>query len=102
MLLHRCAWSIFIIVEKQQSLWQLSVVETFGSKHVACYGLVVALGKKRLDVLSLILLALVAQFLTEGKVANTVEIALLEICSRLIIACVYKGEHILEHAAGGS
>ena len=102
MLLHWCARAVLVVVEKQQSLRQLAVVETFGSKHVSCYCLIVALGKKSLDVLTLILLALVTQFLAEGEVANTLEIAFLEVCCRHVIVCIYECKHILEHTAGSS
>lgn len=100
MLLHRCARSFCIVVEEQQSLWQLSVVQSLCLQHVGSDSLVVTLGNECLDALALILLADSIQLTIEGKLLDIVKILLLEISGRHVIVCIDKGKHVLEHTAG--
>ncbi len=99
MFLHRSARTFRIVVEEQQTLWQLSVVESALVQHVLHYSLVVALGDEFLDSLAIVLLAHLIQSTVEGELLNVVEILLLKVGCRHIIVGIEESEHVLEHAA---
>ena len=101
-LLHGRARSLWVVVEEQQALWQLSVVESFGLEHVGGHSLVVTLGHESLDVLSLILLAGGIQLVVEGKLLDIVEIFLLKFGGGHVVVGIDESEDILEHTAGGT
>ena len=100
--LHRRTSTLGIVVEQQQSLGQLSVVQSLSLQHVGCNGLVVTLSYERLDTLALILLAGSIQLVVESKLLDIVKILLLEISGRHIVVGIDKGKHILEHTTGGT
>ena len=102
MLLHRSARSFFIVVEEQQALGQLSVVQALFREHLAGDGLIVALVHQFADFLALVVFTLLAQSLAESELLDVVEEILLEVGCWGIIGSVNKGEHVFEHAAGGT
>ena len=89
-------------MEEQQSLRQLTVVQSLGLQHIGSNGLEFTLGNECLDALAFVLLADGIERLVEGKFLNAVEILLLEVGGRHVVIGVDEGEHILEHTAGGS
>ena len=99
MLFHRCAWTLGILVEQQQSLWKLSVVQSLGLQHVGGNGLVFPLCHQSLDALALVLLAHSVQSLVEGKVLYLVKVLFLKVGCRHIIVGINKCKHVLEHTA---
>ena len=86
-------------MEQQQSLRQLSVVQTLGLQHVGGYSLVLTIGHQCLDALALVLLTYSVQSLVEGEVLYLVEVLLLKVGGRRIVVGIYKSKHVLEHAA---
>ena len=101
-LLHRSAWTILVVVEQQQSLWQLAIVQALSLEHILSNSLILAISHQSLDVLTLIFLAFVAKFFLESKVADMVEILLLKVGGRNIIVGIGKCKHVLKHTACGS
>ena len=102
MLLHRRASTLGVVVEQEQALGQLSVVQSLGFQHLGGHGLVVAGSHQLLHALAAVLLAYGIELAVEGKLLDIVEIFLLEVGGGHVVLGIYKGEHILEHAAGGT
>ena len=102
MLLHRSACTILVFVEEKQTLWQLTVVETLGLKHVGCHSLIVTIGDESFDTLALVLLTDNIESIVERELLDRVEVFLLEIGSRNIIVGINECEHVLEHTAGST
>ena len=101
-LLHRGAWTFRIVMEQEQTLGQLTVVQSLGCQHIGRNGLVVTLRLQRLDTLTIILLTDSIKLAIEGKLHNIIEILLFKICGRFVIVGIDKGKHIFEHAAGST
>ena len=99
-LLHRGA-NLFvgILMKLQQALRQLSVVESAFLQQICHHSLVLACLDQVAYAAALVLLALVAERLTEGKLLDIVEEMLLEVGSRHIIRRIKKRKEILEHSA---
>ena len=102
MLFHRRTGSLRILVEEQQSLRQLSVVQTLSLQHIGGYGLVLTFGDQGLDTLALVLLAGGIQCLVEGELLDGVEVLLLEVGGRHVVVGIDEGKHVLEHTTGGT
>ena len=102
MLLERSAHAVFISVEEQQALRQLSVVKAPRLEHIGNNSLVVAGSNKGCDVLALILYASCVKLIIESKLLYVVEEFLFEVSTRFVIVSAEKSEHILEHTAGSS
>ena len=101
-LLHWSAWSVRIAVEKQQSLWQLTVVQALGVEHVGNDSLVLACSQQLLETFTVVSLAFVTECLVESKLLDSCEEFLLEVGLRLVVVAIEECEHVLEHAACGS
>ena len=100
--LHRCASTLWIVVEQKQALRQLSIVQTLGFEHVGCNGLVITFSNERLDALAVVLLAGSIEFGIEGELLDVIKILLLKVGGWHVVVGIDKGKHILEHAAGGT
>ena len=99
-LLHRRA-NLFvgILMKLQQALRQLTIVESAFLQQICHHCLVLACLDQVAYAAALVLLALVAERLTEGKLLDIVEEMLLEVSSRHIIRRIKKRKEILEHSA---
>ena len=102
MFLHWCAWALGILMEEQQTLWQLTVVQSLSFQHIGGYSLIVAFCYERLDTLALILLASCIECIEESKVLNLVEVFLLKVGCGHIVVSIHEGKHVLKHAAGST
>ena len=102
MLLERSAHAVFISVEEQQALRQLSVVKAPRLEHIGNNSLVVAGSNKGSNVLALILYASCVKLIIESKLLYVVEEFLFEVSTWFVIVSAEKSEHILEHTAGSS
>ena len=88
MFLHWSAWTVLIVMEQEQTLWQLTIVQSLWLQHIGNDSLVVTIGYELHYLLTLVLLALVAERLTEGKLLDILEEILLEVSCRNIIVSI--------------
>ena len=91
-----------IFVEQEHTLGQLTVVQAFCFQHRGSNGLVLPIGYQGFHTLTLVLQTGCVQSIIESEFLQIVKILLLEIGSRHIIGCIYKGKHVLEHSAGST
>ena len=102
MFLHWGTSSLGILVEEQQTLGQLTIVQTFSFQHIGSDGFVFAFSDKSLDAFALVLLTNGVEGLIEGKLLDTVEVFLFEIGGGHVVVGIDKSKHVLEHTAGGT
>ncbi len=100
--LHRGAGTFGIGMEEEHALRQLSVVQALGLEHVGSDSLVVTGSEEGGDILSLVLLTGGVQGVVESELLDVSEELLLEIGGGHIVIGIDKGEHVLEHATGGT
>ena len=100
MLLERSARSLGICVEQQQSLGQLSVVQSFWIEHRSSHLLVVARFHQLVHTFGIQALAGFVQGGEEREFVYVSKISTLEISLWHIVVAVAELEHILEHTAG--
>ena len=98
-LLHRGTGTLGIVVEQEQTLGQLSIVQSFSSQHVGSNSLEVTLLNQRLDALAIVLLTDSIQLVVESKLLNVVKILLLKVRRGLVVIGIHKGKDVLEHTA---
>ena len=89
-------------MEEQHALGQLSVVQSFLLQHVGGYGLILSGGDELLDAFPLVLAADGVEGVVEGKLLDVGKVLLLEVGGGHVVVGIDEGEHVLEHAAGGS
>ena len=99
---HWSTWSLGILVEEQESFWQLAVVQTFSLQHVGSDGLIVTVCNQLLDTFALVLLAGSIECIVESEFLNLVEVLLLEVCGGHIVISINESEHVFEHSTGGT
>ena len=102
MLFHRCAGTISVAVEKEQSLRELSVVQSFLEEHVLDDFLVLSVLNEILNGLSFVFAAGGVECVVEGEILQSVKELLLEGRRWRVVVGIYKGKHILEHARGST
>ena len=102
MFFQRCACTILIFMEKQESLRQLTVIKPLLLKQVCNYCLVVPFCHQDLYAFAFILLAHLIKRRIECKFLHIVKEMLLKICRRHVILRIEEGEHVLKHTACGS
>src|SRR5574344_304520 len=100
MFLHRRTRSVAISVEQEQSLRQLTVVQSFLFKHIGYHLFIFPGSHERFDILTLILLAYLIEGTVECESLNIVKVLFLKIRCRHIIVGTEESEQIREHSAG--
>ena len=103
MLLQRCSVGIVVSMEFEQSLGELSIIQTVSIEHRMCDGFIIPVSDERFNAFALVqALASSVKIVVEGKMGKTVEIGFLEGADRGVMVAVAKFKHILEHARSGS
>ncbi|CUQ46262.1 Uncharacterised protein [Segatella copri] len=98
-LLHWGANLVLILVELEQSLRQLSVVQSLWLEEISHDSLVIALLDKAHNALLVVYMALIAECLAESKLLDILEELFFEVSSRNIVWSIQEREHVLEHTA---
>ena len=99
MFLHRCTRTILILMEQQQTLRQLTIVQTLCLKQVCYNSLILAVLNKITNTLAFVLLTFSTKSLLESKLLYIFKEVFLKICCRLIIVSRKERKEILEHSA---
>ena len=98
-LLHRGANLVLILVELEQSLRQLTIVQSLWFEEISHDSLVIALLDEAHDALLIVDMTLVAERLAESKLLDILEELFFEVSSRNIVWSIEECKHVLEHAA---
>ena len=98
-LLHWGANLVLILVELEQSLRQLSVVQSLWLEEISHDSLVIALLDKAHNALLVVYMALIAECLAESKLLDILEELFFEVSSRNIVWSIQERKHVLEHTA---
>ena len=99
-LLHRSTRTLWIVVEQEQALGQLSVVQSLCLQHVGGYCFEITLLNQSLDTLAIVFLANSVELTIESKLFDIIKIFLLKVSCGFVVIGIHKSEHVLEHAAG--
>ncbi len=102
MFFQRCAGAFGVAVEFEKSFGQTAVVQAVAGEHGGGHFLVFSFGKEAVYIFSVDVFAGFVQILAEGCVVQSFKIYFLEIGCRPVVTGVQEGEHVLEHAAGGT
>ena len=98
-LLHRSANLILILVELEQSLRQLTIVQSLWLEEISHDSLVIALLDEAHDALLVVYMTLVAECLAESKLLDILEELFFKVSSRNIVWSIQERKHVLEHTA---
>ena len=98
-LLHWGANLVLILVELEQSLRQLTVVQSLWLEEISHDGLVIALLDEAHDTLLVVYMALITECLAESKLLDILEELFFKVSSRNIVWSIQERKHILEHTA---
>ena len=100
MFFQRSTRTVLIPVELKQSFRQLTVIQSFRTKHVSHNLFILAGCHQTVNPATFIFHAGCIQFIIECKITNRRKKVFFEICGRHIIFRIQKFEHILKHTTG--